>query len=281
MSVPTHRFQIGDFECIAILDRQRSGLSEGFFPIATDQEVAEAARALGYDPAAVPLHYIPLAINTGDQWVLVDTGNPQYQDGEFEPGQFLEGLRAAGVIPEEIAVIIISHCHPDHIGGMTDENGNFIYPNARYVFCKAEWDYWLGEGGQVVWGQEYGDYLQESLLPNQHKTILLEEETEIVPGISAVFLPGHTPGHMGLRIESAGEQLLHIVDAAHSLIQMAHPDWSPKFDTDPVLGAETRRKVFAQAAQEEVLVMDFHFPFPGLGHIITEGDAFQWQPLEA
>ena len=279
MSGKIHRFQVGDFECLAVADVQGSGNPGGAFPDVSAEAFADAARALGYDPEAIPQQCIPLAINTGDQWLLLDTGNPQ--GDAAGSGKTLRGLRAAGVAPEDIAVVVISHCHPDHIGGLSDDEGQLHYPNARYVIWKAEWQHWLGETGLAQWGEEYAAFLRAKLLPLQAKITLLDAETEIVPGVSALSLPGHTPGHMGLRLHSAGERLLDIVDTAHVLVQMAHPEWSPRYDTDPAMAAVTRRKVFAQAAQEKLLVMGFHFPVPGLGHIVPEGDAFKWQPVEA
>lgn len=277
MSDKIHRFQLGDLTCMVIVDAQGSGDFSGVFPTVPQETFAEAARAIDYDPAAIPQQVMPLAIKTGQQWVLIDAGNPQGDDAGT--GKTLHGLRAAGITPADIEVVIITHCHPDHIGGLTDDAGALIYPNARYVFWQTEWDFWLSEAAIAERGEEYIAFVRAKLMPIQEKTTLISEETAIVPGISAVSLPGHTPGHMGLRLESAGEQLLHIADTAHVLMQMAHPDWSPRFDVDPALSAVTRRKVFQQAAEEKTLVIGFHFPFPGLGHIIPDGNAYQWLPV--
>lgn len=102
----------------------------------------------------------------------------------------------------------------------------------------------------------------------------------IVPGIHAVAAPGHTPGHMALAISSGGEQLLCISDTALHPIHVEHPDWCAVVDFAPQQVVTTRRRLFKRAANEKALVLGFHFPFPGLGHVIPKGDGWQWQPIE-
>ena len=278
MSGKRHHFKIGNLECIAIQDLGANRPMSRLFPHIPEADRASAAKALNYHPEAVPFSYMPLVIHTGDQWLLVDTGHPQGDDANS--GHTLRGLNAAGIAPEDISTIFITHCHGDHIGGLVDGDGNLNYPNAKVVMWKGEWDHWMSEATLADIGEQRAGFLHAKLDPIQDRLSLLAAETEFAPGVSALFLPGHTPGHTGLRLESAGEKMLHMVDCAHMEVQFAHPDWSPGFDSDPDLATVTRRKVFQQAVQEKVLVMDFHFPFPSLGHIVPDGDAFKWVPIK-
>ena len=278
MSGKRHHFKVGDLECIAIQDLGANRPMSRLFAHIPEADRASAARSLNYDPEAVPFSYTPLVIHTSKQWLLVDTGHPQGDDASS--GHTLRALNAAGIAPETITTIFITHCHGDHIGGMVDETGALNYPNAKVVMWKGEWDHWMSETNLAEIGEQRAGFLHAKLDPIQDRLSLFDSETEFAPGVSAVFLPGHTPGHTGVRLESAGETLLHMVDCAHMEVQLAHPDWSPGFDSDPDQAAVTRRKVFAQAAKEKGLVMDFHFPFPSLGHIVPHGNAFKWQPVE-
>ncbi len=280
MADKTHRFKVGNFEGIVIHEGQITG-TLGFFPDIPAEELERAVRSLNYDPEKVPLSYSPFAINTGNQWMLIDAGHGE--DEEYDWGRMPQILRSEGIAPEDIHTIFITHCHDDHIGGLAGEDGTLTYPNARCVMLKDEWEYWMSEKMHAELraddDEEYVAFLCENLNPIREKLTLLDIESEIVPGVYAAPLTGHTPGHSGVLFESGGERMLDIADAAHSLVQLAHPDWSPRFDENPKQGAITRRRLFERAAREKLLVKSFHFPFPGLGYIVEKGDAFEWKPV--
>ncbi len=282
MSDKTHRFKVGDFECIVIHEGQAAGPLVDRFPDAPLEELENAARSLNDNPEQVPISYNTLAINTGNQWVLIDTGHDV--DEEYGWGHMPQILRAEGVVPEDIDVIFITHCHGDHIDGLTGETGELTYPNARCVMLKDEWEYWMSDKLHAELRadgeEEYVASLCEKLNPIKEKLTLLDIESEIVPGVFAAPLTGHTPGHCGVLLESEGERLIVMADAAHFLVQMARPDWSPRFDEDPKQAAIVRRRFFERTARDKVLVQSFHFPFPGLGYIVEKGDAFEWKPIK-
>jgi len=105
---------------------------------------------------------------------------------------------------------------------------------------------------------------------------MIDHESEILPGLCVLPAPGHTLGHIALLLESGGERLLHIVDCAHNPAQVSHTDWSPLYDMQPDVSAQTRKALFERAARENILVMAYHFPFPGLGRVIEADGAYQW-----
>jgi len=279
MSIPIHRFKVGRFECIAVLDHQKMSELDGIFLNVDRRVLEEAARALNNQLEATPFAYAPLVIRTGEQQVLIDTGHPQEYAGQPIVGQFLQNLRAAGIAPEDITIIMITHCHGDHIGGLTDANSALLYPNARYFMHRDEWEYWMDETFLAGVETDFATFLRSKLLPIKDKLTLVDAETEILPGITIVPLPGHTIGHAGVRLESLGESLLHIADTAHVLAQLGHPEWSPRFDRLPDIAVRTRRAVFEQAAQTKQPLIAYHFPFPGLGQVVPTGAAFAWQPI--
>jgi glyoxylase-like metal-dependent hydrolase (beta-lactamase superfamily II) len=213
--------------------------------------------------------------------VLVDTGA-----GGLAPttGRLLQNLQTEGIAPEDINTVILTHGHPDHIGGNTDAEGRPAFPNARYVIWKGEWEFWNSEQAEQGLDEHVRELLlsvaRENLPPIQGKVDLLDREEEIVPGILAIAAPGHTPGHMALEISSEGEQLLCISDAALHPIHLEQPEWYPVVDFVPEQAVSTRRQLLTRAVARKALVLAFHFPFPGLGRVARKGEGWQWQPVE-
>ena len=200
-------------------------------------------------------------------------------------GKLLQNLQAEGIEPRDIDTVILTHGHPDHIGGNTDAEGKPAFPNARYVMWKGEWDFWTS--GQAE--QKLDEHVKEILLgfarknlpPIQGQLDLVDNEAKIVPGIRAIAAPGHTPGHMALAVSSEGRQLLVISDAVLHPIHLEQPEWYAAIDLATEQVVATRRRLLSWAAAEMVLVLAFHFPFPGLGSVIQRGEGWQWVPVEA
>jgi glyoxylase-like metal-dependent hydrolase (beta-lactamase superfamily II) len=210
----------------------------------------------------------------------VDTGA-----GGLAPttGKLVQNLKAVAIAPENIDTIIITHGHPDHIGGITDNKGRLAFLNARYVMWQDEWDFWTSEQAETKLDEHVREvllsYARKNLPPIQGQLHLVDRETEILPGIQAIAAPGHTPGHMALAVSSKGEQLLCISDTVLHPIHLKRPEWHAAVDFDPEQVQATRRRILKRAVAEKALVLAFHFPFPGLGHVSQSGDTWQWEPI--
>ncbi len=291
MNGEVHRFKVGSFDCMAVSDGTHTYAPPTFPPPATLLFVNAPRRRLGQVLREHNLHpeqwaewispYICLLVNTGKHRVLVDTG----ADGLApSTGRLLKNLQAEGISPEDIDTVILTHGHPDHIGGNTDAEGKPAFPKARYVMWRDEWDFWMSDQAERKLDEHVKEVLlkfaRKNLPPIQGQLDIVDHETEIVPGIQAIAAPGHTPGHMALAISSAGEQLLCISDVALHPIHLEQPDWYAAVDFDPQQTVATRRRLLNKAATEKALVLAFHFPFPGLGCIVQKREAWQWQPIE-
>jgi glyoxylase-like metal-dependent hydrolase (beta-lactamase superfamily II) len=282
-------FKVGTFDCAVVSDGTNTYHDPAlpFFGNAPREPLDEALREHGFAQGEWTEYvspYVGLAINTGDQSVLVDTG----AGGRIgTTGELIRNLKGAGLTPEKINFVILTHGHADHIGGMLDSEGSPAFPNARYVIGKEEWDFWTGEPDLEKMG--IADPIKERLIAVAQKNLaavrdqvdLVDCETEIVPGVRAIPTPGHTPGHLVVAVSSAGEELLYLSDAALLPIHLEHPDWYAGVDLEPEQALASKKHLLERAVAEKALVQGFHFPFPGLGHITREAGAWHWEPIES
>ena len=266
----THRITLGDFVCIVFCDADQVRDGVGLFPNVDPDTLKKGFSDLGYQWDALKFSMNILYIRTPEHEILVDTGLGG------DRSKLPESLLLAGIELNKIDTVIITHGHGDHIGGIIGADGSPTFPKARYAIWKDEWEHWLDVAQKT---DDPNNPARKNLIPIQDKVMLIEKEWEFLPGIHAVHAPGHTMGHMALLVESKGEKLLHIVDAAHSPAQLAHPDWAPGFDVDPKVSTATREKLFARAANEQMLMLAYHFGFPGLGHVEKVSDSFKWEPI--
>lgn len=284
MNSEIHRFKVGSFECMAVSDGTFAYPDHSFFINAPKQRLDQVLREHSIQTNEIIAPWTCLLINTGEHRVLVDTGG----GAGLMPsvGKLIPYLRAEGVENAEIDRVILTHGHPDHIGGNTDAEGKPAFPNARYNMWKDEWEFWTSDPdlGQLQVGEDLKQLMLalagKNLPPIEGQLDLIERETEILPGIRAIAAPGHTPGQMALAISSDNEELLYISDAVLNPIHLEQPEWYPAFDLAPEQAMATRRQLLARVAAEKALVIACHFPFPSLGHIIEMGEAWQWQPIE-
>ena len=277
MNTEFFRFKLGDFECVSISDGRLVYPIENFFAKVPKEQVEEGLRQYDLPTDQVVTPYTYLFANTGEQRVLVDMGA-----GHLAPttGKLLENMRAAGIEPAEIDTVLITHAHPDHIGGCLDEEGNPIYVNASYYLWKGEWEFWFSESALEKAPESFVRMAREKLQPIQERVNLVEDESEILPGIHAMAAPEHTPGHMVVAFASGKEQLLYIGDTVLHPLHLEHLDWLPIYDILPEKAAASKRRIFDYAADERLWVIGQHFPpFPSLGHIARQGDGWKWMPV--
>ncbi len=223
-------------------------------------------------------------INTGSQLVLVDAGAAKL----FGPGlgNIVANLKAAGYAPEQVDAVLITHLHGDHVNGLVTPEGQRVFANAEIWSARADNDFWLSESIAAQAPKDFQPFFKMSrdaaapyLAAGKWKTF--DSDRELLPGISSVDTRGHTPGHASYLVKNGGEQLLILGDLVHNhAVQFARPDVAFEYDNDTKQAVATRKRIFALAAREKLMVAGMHLPFPGVGHVRKEPKGYAWVPVE-
>jgi len=208
-------------------------------------------------------------LRSGDGTVLVDTGvGPAGLWGwnaEFEEG-LLPALEEAGAAVEDVDVVFLTHLHVDHVGWNTDRDGSVAFPNARYVAHRD---------GIAFAGTSGRPHVERTILSIEFEEI--DGEAVVTAGVTAFPLPGHFPGHMGLRIESEGERAILIADTAVNPMMLDEPDRTYVSDGDAAACAATRRALLPELVDQDVLTVCGHYPDGGIGRVVTRGARVVWE----
>lgn len=291
MDNPIYRFAVGDFTCTAVSDGTFNYPLESFFAGVPREQVEETLRHHGLPTDRITTPYTCLFVDTGDHRVMIDTGAgnlgalapsvfPSVDHSTTMTGQLLDSLGTAGLEPGDVNTIIITHAHPDHIGGMLNEQDEPVFAGARYVIGRQEWEFWSSDRALETAPPPFVDIARRNIDPVRDRLTLVEDGDEIVSGMRAIATPGHTPGHLALEIFSRDATLLHISDVVLHPLHLEHPEWVPVFDMLPDEAAASKQRIFDCAAEEEMLVFGHHFPpFPSVGHVHRHGAGWRWRPL--
>lgn len=280
------RFKLGDFEVATIMDSKviRTGLTPSFGGEAAAAEIKALAAVNRIDADRYEHPFTPTLVNTGKELVLFDSGNgtlsAEYEQlkGRLPPGNLVARLAQAGYKPEDVDVIIITHGHPDHIGGLT-KGGQPVFPRARYVFGAVDFDFWK-KGENVREARKFNRELYVKIcLPVADRATFIKPGDEVVSGIRAVEAYGHSPGLLAFHIESEGKRLLNWADTCnHYVVAIQRPDLHLDVDDEKDKAVATRKRILDMVASERLMVAGFHMPFPGLGWIEKTGGAYRWVP---
>ena len=272
-----YRFKLGAFEVTNFLDGYVQGSPHPTFGNNQTAETVQAyAKSQGLPATKSENVYVNTLVNTGKELVLFDTGNGKARMATA--GKLPDLLVAAGYKPDQIDVVVTTHGHPDHIGGLM-EGDKPVYPNARYVFGEVEFDYWK-KGENIAEARKANrEQFMKVAVPFGEKATFLKGEGEVVSGIRSVPVFGHSPGMMAFHIESEGQRLLNWADVAnHYIFSIQQPEWHVGFDHDKEAGAATRKRVFDMVSNDKTPVVGYHMPFPSVGFVEKSGTSYRWVP---
>jgi glyoxylase-like metal-dependent hydrolase (beta-lactamase superfamily II) len=273
------RFTLGEFEITVLSDGHRIvDNPHGIFGMNTSQSDVETLLTESYLPVdKMQFTFAPTLVNTGDDLILFDTGNGE-GGREGGVGQTLANLQASGYTPDQVTVVVLTHLHGDHIGGLM-EAGAPAFPNARYVTAQAEYDFWASEDRIGTPAENGHKNVMAKVVPLAEKMSFIGDGGAVVPGITGMAAFGHTPGHMIYGLESGGRTVMLTADTAnHFVLSLQRPEWEVRFDMDKSAAAATRKSVFDMIASDRLAFVGYHMPFPSVGYVEKMGEGYRFIP---
>jgi glyoxylase-like metal-dependent hydrolase (beta-lactamase superfamily II) len=277
------KINIGKINCTFFRDTMFNYLAKDYFINANPDELSQSLDKYNITPNNIPSPFIALLLQSDERKILIDTGigymeKPLVFRGKsyMFKGKLSGLLQQQGLKKEDITDVIITHFHPDHIGGIFNEQ-QLNFPNARFHLPEEEWAYWhsaKSEGQPAL----FRFFTEKNITSLQEGNLHLfkGDFVELVPGVTAVKAEGHTPGQIALIVHSKKEHLLYISDAFLHPLHIERLDWQTNYDWNHQKAKQSRIKLLELARKEDMLVNAFHFDFPGLGRIEKKGVNWIW-----
>ena len=273
------RKKVGDIVVTAILD----GMLIAEPSVLQGRDEADIKNDLEamFRPGKLVLSVSCFVLNIGEKTVMLDTGCGKNE--MFVGGRLPEALNAAGISPDSIDTVLISHLHPDHSGGLATEDGRAFFKNADLRLHADEAKFWLEQDTPPEEMRPYFDSAKAAVKPYRQRMSTFTKG-DVLPGIAAEHLPGHTPGHSGFLVTSGSDALLLWTDIVHQpALQTAHPEVYIAFDIDPEQATAQRKRIFDKVATDRILVGGPHMEFPTFAHLERRGTGYgivpePWRP---
>ena len=276
-----YRFKLGAMEITVVSDGTLAFPAETLWGDRADD--ARGLLASTFQTSRpVGLEINTILVNTGDKLLLIDAGCgvDKFQKTD---GKLLGNLATAGYAPGDIDTILFTHFHFDHLWGISDhENASLLFPTAEFVASETEVAFWSAPDlADKLPPEQQPRVTQANLKLASPRMRLIKGVAEVAPGVTTFDTPGHTPGHISVRITSGGEELLLTGDVVvNSAVSFLHPEWPFGFDIDVPLATKTRMAFLDRAAADKTLVGTYHLPFPGFGHVVRERSGYRWLPAD-
>ena len=278
-----YRLKVGDLEVTALFDG--AAVVDPHWLNGLKATMDSVLKELHDDPHMLEAADTGYLVNTGKQLILVDAGAGGWWGGGAL-GRVAGSLHSAGYTPEEIDIVLVTHLHSDHVGGLTTQDGKRVFPNADVYVAKAESDFWLSPEIAAKAPKDAQPFFQSAqaiaapyIKAGRWHTFSGSER--IVDGMQPVPLLGHTPGHTGYEFSSKGQKILFWADTIHAQrVQLQHPEVTAVFDIDQTAAAATRQQLLSKLAREDVLIAVPHASFfPPLGRLRKAGTGYSWVPV--
>ena len=269
------QFQIGQLDCRIIHYGETGGHPGYFFPEETAEDLVTACDPHLDAAGNIELAYTSLVVRSSHGVVVIDTGL-EHRAGEGSP--LAAGLREVGAAETDVQHVILSHGHPDHLGGLArvaEASREPVFSSARHHLWGTEWEHWTATKAVSGMAAE----AQRHLGPIEPLVELHSVEAEILPGVALIPTPGHTPGHLSVVIRSQGETAVYLGDVVAHQVMVEHPDWQFVFDSIPQLARTTRRRMVEEVAASGATIVASHLDLPG--RIVDEpsGSGIRFEPV--
>jgi glyoxylase-like metal-dependent hydrolase (beta-lactamase superfamily II) len=278
------RKKIGDINCIIFRDYMYKYLAKDFFINVSQDELKPALDEYHINPDNIPSPFIAMLLQSGDKKILIDTGigfsdKPVSFRGNtlVFKGGLNRLLDQENIKKDEITDVVITHFHPDHVGGIFGDDSQLNFPNATFHVHETEWNYWHSAESDHQ-PELFKIFIEKNIKPLKKVNLQIfnGEHADLAPGIRALEAFGHTPGHITLDIHSGNDHLLYIADAFLHPLHIEHLNWETNYDLDHQNAKESRIRLLEMAYHDNMLVNAFHFDFPGLGRIDKMKDHWKW-----
>jgi glyoxylase-like metal-dependent hydrolase (beta-lactamase superfamily II) len=277
-----YRFKLGSIEATVVSDGPLPiGPAVRTFRGPTEQELGKMMSDQFLPADNVVLDQNVLVINTGDRLALFETGMSSVKRND-DMGRLVQSLKQSGIDPNDIDAVIPTHAHIDHIGGIMAADGSRNFPNAQIHISQADLEFWTDDKRLGTPAEGSSLAAKKNLIPNRDRIVFYKDGQEVIPGVQAMFTPGHTVGHHSFVVSSGSKSLFVVGDLMHHLILVEKPRMEVVFDTDPKQGIETRIKVMDMLAAQRLPALVYHMPWPGIGHFAKQGDGFRYvaEPMQ-
>ena len=279
-----YKYKVGSLEVTAVYDGiWRKPHDPAFIKdVSVDDTKAALAKA-GLTTEFMPIPLTVVVLKMNGRTIMMDAGSGVGQ-WQANATHLPANMKAAGIDYKAIDTIMISHFHPDHVWGLMEKGTNDpVFPNAELIVNATEYNWWtdpsrlakLPEGRKPA-----GKRIAENF-PKWKNWKLVDDGTEVVPGIRLMAAPGHTPGHSVYHIDAGSEQFLVSADTMYVPALLApHPEWQGSYDQDGPMAITTRHRIIDQVIADNVRICGSHFPFPGTGSFVKDGNAYAFTPTE-
>ncbi len=270
MSARTWKLECGSYELFVIEDGYYWRDPETYYAASTERDWRFHPRN---DRGQARLNFGCYLISDGEHTMMVDSGIGEVAQEGMTAGLMPEAVDSLGIGRDRVELVVYTHMHYDHIGG-SQRDGSIVFPNARHVVHAKEWQHWKSVS------DEFGRAAQKIMAPlfDSGAVDLIDGDIEVLPGITAIETFGHTPGHVTVHVESEGSRTLIGGDMSNHPFQVEHPDWSLPVDNDHLLAGTARDRVFEEIKDTDVTFVAPHYPMPGVGRIVTEGEIRVFEP---
>jgi glyoxylase-like metal-dependent hydrolase (beta-lactamase superfamily II) len=271
--------KVGNLEIVAVRDSSFDAPCAALFPKIGSDAWAPHGEFTSGDPSKLTISIASFVVRGGGKTTLVDTGLGAKDRPFFGNGRLPDALAEMGIRPADVDVVLATHVHVDHVGGHTTKKGDAYvptFPRAKYLFARAEWDYWTAPDVAKA-----TPWVVDSVLPLEGaaEIDLVDGEHRISDEIALIPTPGHTPAHTSFLISSGGEAAVILGDVAHSPVQVTETGWLPVFDMDPERASESRERMMDRIEKERLMLAAGHFPFPGFGRVVRIENKRYWRAL--
>jgi glyoxylase-like metal-dependent hydrolase (beta-lactamase superfamily II) len=275
-----YRMPIGNAEVIALSDGTITLDMNALLFNAKPEEISNLFQQNFLSATKVETSITAYLIRTNNKLILIDAGSGAFMGPTL--GKLTQSLINAGFQPEQIDAVLLSHLHPDHVGGLV-ANDKMVFPNAMIYVSKSDAAFWLSEENTKKANDKYFfEAAQKSMAPylKAGKVKTFDYGTSLFPGLTTIATPGHSAGHTSYVFDSNGEKIVFWGDLIHAgAVQFEDPAVTIHFDSDATKAAEERKQAFKEAAKVKYWVAAPHLSFPGIGHVRANGSSYTWVPL--